>query len=773
MFFTKYPHAANFSYAQGAGPRLQVGSREVEIALASFADGVNRVTLRNPDIWDENLSLIELNAPEASAPRLDWDGHVLTIRNERGEPILTTRPEAGIGLNGQASLFQFATPTGCRFYGQGGKSMELLEFSGTRTVTYNTDVWSDFHFAQWKQHHVDPTYFSTPYLAVRLPDGSYAGILFHNPAPVFIECPGTDENRVFVAWQRTSDYLLMGAYDGQPDLWVVTADDLPTLTERVNRLIGVTPTPPLWSLGYHQSRWGYGGHDDLTTLDKAFSDHETPCTGLWLDLDYMDGYRIFTVHQDMFPKGPAPTAKILAEQGRRIVPIIDPGVKKEVGYQVYDDGIRAGIFCQNREGQPYTGMVWPGETVFPDFTLAEARDWFAGYVKAFRESGFGACWVDMNDPSTGPAHPDDMLFGRGAQAHHLHRNQYALGMQMSAHAGFLAAKPNERPFILSRSGFIGSSRYSAIWTGDNTANDFYLRLSLVQSMSMGISGHVFNGADVGGFGDDTNPKLLSRWQQAVTFQPFCRNHSTASTREQDPFAWDQKTTNRLVRYIRLRQRALPYLYALFAHHEETGAAIVRPLVYHYDNPALDQVKDEVLCGPFLLHAPVVAQDATARDVVLPGDQPWYDARTGDWVKPGTHSLKVSLDDSPLYLAAGAIVPLQRAEPKGNDIDLLRPRVLLAAPATGEVESHFDLVADDGLSFDYQKGKRSILRVHLRAKDGVVEISTEAIQKGFGSFRPEFVLVSEAKSVTLNGKAVSQRAVRDRLTGGRLTWFRLG
>ena len=289
-----------------------------------------------------------------------------------------------------------------------------------------------------------------------------------------METPGNDDTRVFVEWQRTSDMLTIGAEGGTPELWIIVGPTLKELTRKLQKLVGVPPLPPLWSLGYHQSRWEYGSEADLLDLDQKFADHKIPCDGLWLDIDYMSGYRVFTVNDENFPSTPVGVSKIIAKNRRRMVPILDPGVKNEPGYSVFDDGVAKDIFCRNTEGGHFVGLVWPGETVFPDFTLAMGRKWWSDHVKEFAAKGFEACWIDMNDPSTGPVDPNDMLFNKGREPHAMHRNEYSLGMQMATFDGFKRARPTKRPFILSRSGFIGTSKYSAIWTGDNVANYFYL-----------------------------------------------------------------------------------------------------------------------------------------------------------------------------------------------------------------------------------------------------------------------------------------------------------
>lgn len=768
MFFNKYPSPANFSFAEHLGPQTTVGDRQLQTTLQNYRSGVAHLAFQNEEIWPPNLCLDPLDIPEpGDQPVLRFNQDRIEILNDQGEILLTTVPRQSLGLNAKSWLLQIQVPPTARYYGMGQKTFGKLELSGYRSVFYNVDVWSDFHSAQWGSHPSDPSYFSLPYLAVKVPGKGYVGFLIHDPSPTFMETPGKDDSRVFVEWQRTSPHLILGAYDGEPNLWVIVAPTLRELTQKLNRLVGVTPTPPLWSLGYHQSRWGYGGDDDLTKLDQTFKKLQIPCSGLWLDLDYMDGYRIFTVDKAMFPKGVAPVAEKLAKNGRRIVPIIDPGIKSEPGYPLFDDGLKQNAYCQNREGFPYIGMVWPGQTVFPDFTQVRVRDWWAGYAKKFLDSDFGACWVDMNDPSTGPVNPDDMLFDEGRRTHAEHRNQYALGMQMATHQGFLQSRPNERPFILSRSGFIGSSRYAAIWTGDNLSNDFYLHSSVPTSLGMSLSGHVFNGPDVGGFGGDTNPRLIERWFQTCFLYPFFRNHNGKGQRDQEPFAFPQNTCGTIARYIRLRYRLLPYLYNLFAHHEKSGEPVLRPLFYEFEQNGLDEIDDQFMVGPFVLQAPILAQKDTARKLRLPGKRPWFDTRTGEWTKPGTHSTVVKRTETPLYLREGTILPLQPEEPTTNDVDLRRPLVLIAVPEGYRGTSRSTYVADDGLTFDYQQGQRSEIQITIKGNGRTLQIEWVQTADGFGPIEPRFVTTATRTVTKINQKRARKQSFALRLTGKNL------
>jgi alpha-glucosidase len=769
MYFNKYPHRANFAYLSnfdvGSGEG-DVGKRRMHVQVASHADDVYQVSVRHAATWEEGDCLETLEVPQPSDRhrlKLDGDGR-FTLLGHAGNPLIQSPPGAAFGACGSQSVFQFEVDAGAKFFGLGQKFFGEIEVSGYRTKFWNTDVWSDFHFKQWLDGPSDPPYFSTPYLIARVSD-EWVGFLLHNTYPCFFEIPGTDESRVFVEWQRTSNRLIMGSEGGEPHLWILYAHSLRDLTRKLQKLVGATPLPPLWSLGYHQSRWGYAGHDDLLDLDAKFTSSKIPCDALWLDLDYMDGFRIFTATEKAFPKGIEATREALAGSGRRIVPIIDPGVKYDPGYRVYDDGHVKQIFCQNAEGGEFVGLVWPGETVFPDFTTEKARDWWAGFAEEFRNSGFGGCWVDMNDPSTGPVDPTGMLFRDGTREHAYGHNIYALGMQMATKQGFLQARPNERPFVLSRSGYIGSSKNSAIWTGDNLSNEFYLRLTVPTTIGMGLSGLPFNGPDIGGFGGDVTDQLMQDWVKACFLFPLFRNHSALGTRNQEPFAFPKKTMEVVRKYIRLRYKFLPYLYNLFINQEELGDPIVRPLLYEFEGSNLDQVNDEFLIGSSILQAPILGKERT-RTVLLPGTDLWYDARNASWLEPGDFETKVAAGETPLFVSAGSILPMQIGTPTSAHKDMHRIAIHLFVPPTWSGDSEYVYRVDDGLSFDYRQGMRSTLHMKLTSVEGNVAVNWEQTTDGYGQIEPMFVVHGRPKTVRVVGER-SRKAARATLTGRTL------
>lgn len=765
MFFSKSPYRGNFRFLtkfDAASGQISDAEKSFSVELTHFGQEISHICIKSDELWGENRAIVDLTPPSNTSR-----GPVSIASN--GELVLTIgelQVKGRFGVLGQTSMFEFELPEGTQYFGMGEKYFGQQELSGYRAKFWNTDVWSDFHFAQWGGFPSDPPYFTTPYLAVRVED-TYFGLLLHNPSPAFMETPGVDDSRVFVEWQRTSPTLLLGNEGGQPNLYVIAGPTLAEVTQKLQKLVGVTPLPPLWSLGYHQSKWGYGGHDDLLELDRQFEENGIPCDGLWMDLDYMKEFRIFTVDPKAFPDGPQTTADLLAKNDRRIVPIIDPGVKFETGYAVYDDGHKNDVFCKTSEGKEFIGLVWPGETVFPDFSQERVRNWWSTYASDFRKSGFGACWVDMNDPSTGPVDPYEMWFNGGKDHHNLHRNQYALGMQKATFDGFLQAVSNERPFILSRSGFIGTSRYAAIWTGDNVSNYFYLKNSIPCAIGMSLSGLPFAGMDIGGFGGDVTDNLMMDWMKLAFLFPFTRNHNGKGNRDQEPFAFPKPVMSIVRKYIRLRYKLLPYLYQLFIQQEEQGDPILRPVLYHFDDKGNEKLDDQFMIGKYILQAPFVDEEKS-RSVTLPGKTEWFDARNGDWIKPSTVEVRRSKDETPLFIQAGAMLPMQPGTPTNTHKEMHKVNFHIFVPEEWTGETRETYKVDDGISYDYQKGIRSAIEVIVVGAKGHISIDFSELADDFGTIEPTFVIHGNPQSLKLKGQKVTAKTAKATLTGKPLT-----
>jgi alpha-glucosidase len=481
-------------------------------------------------------------------------------------------------------------------------------------------------------------------------------------------------------------------------------------------------------LGHHQCRWGYESLEHLEELDRKFEQYRIPCDGLWLDIDYMEQFKVFTCNSDLFEDCESRLEQ-LHRRNRRIVPILDPGVKQEHGYPVYESGLEQNVYCRTPEGDVYTGYVWPGRTAFPDFSLPEVRDWWAEKVAGFSKLGFDGYWLDMNDPTTGSAELDDMRFNHGQDDHAAYHNQYALGMQMATQKGLIKAHPNRRPFLISRSGSLGTGRCSAIWTGDNYANEHHMRKSVEISLNLSLSGISFNGPDVPGFGGEPDAELAELWYKQGFLFPFLRNHSGFSFGEREPWRFADGTRKIITHYIRLRYKLMPYLYSLFIEHEKTGRPVMRPVFYEASEEfrMFERTSDEFMIGSSILQAPLGRKGETDRAVVLPIGR-WFDAMNGSWVAGGKHTVSAGRSATPFYIRSGSVIPMLLGERETQEKDLCNVE-LHCFVNPGETV-HWLYEADDGESFGYRCGEQTVLSLTVSCSDDELTLTVNSFHNGY-------------------------------------------
>lgn len=772
MHFHKYSYPSNFEFGP-IGPSRPFTTRlgKYRLKVRSCADDIYHLQIAGPG-WKSHESDSDLRFPKRksgarNATRLLFDDSGnMRLQDRDGRDLLASLPGRCFGQCGPASVFEFVRFPDDRFYGMGEK-WSGFEHSGKTTKFWNTDVWGDFNSSSFVHGKPapDPVYLSIPYLIIKRGD-TYLGLLLDNPRAAFISTgfkvsianqmevnPTGGKTGKAAVEGAPHGFIHIGSEEGQPNLYLIYGPSLPELTRKLQKLMGTTPLPPAWALGYHQCRWGYQSEADLLDLDAKFRQHGIPVDGLWLDIDYMTGYRVFTFSKKHF-QDPAKTVRKLTRRGRKVIPILDPGVKFEAGYGVYERGHAAKAFCLNPQRQEYIGLVWPGETVFPDFSLERARRWWAQEVTEFAKSGIQAAWLDMNDPSTGPCDNRDMLFDNGRQPHSSYHNQYALGMAIATREGFLKAHPDERPFLLSRSGSIGSNRYTAIWTGDNYSNYHHLKNGIATTLNLALSGIPFNGPDVGGFGGDTTPELIRDWFKAGFLFPFFRNHSIYGSRRQEPWAFDRKTLAVLRRYIQMRYRFRPYLYQLFSEHEISGEAILRPLFYDFSSTEalpLDLIDDQFLVGPSVMQAPFVQENQKTREVVLPGAQPWFDVSRGKWVGSGKSvSVTATLQDTPMFIRDNTLLPLARLAPESHGFQSAQVDFHVFLSGNGMTKTRY--VFDNGRTFAYKKGERSEVEIIATRKYSTVEIEVVSLCDNFGPGDFTFTTYGGIRSLRVNGVA---------------------
>jgi alpha-glucosidase len=624
-----------------------------------------------------------------------------------------------------------------RIFGLGEKSGRH-DRKGRDFTLWNNDVLSEvgsLEFTSGKEPgdprgdrtstEFDPYYVSVPFFHHQLyPHGQMSASFVDNGYRGHYEFSPANEYRITFDGGQYTEYVFAGPH-------------MPSILQSYTDLTGRMQLPPLWALGYHQCRWHKYDQAAVEALGQRHRDDDFPCDALWLDIDYMDGYRVFTWDTESFPDGPG-MVKRLREKGFRVITIIDPGVKHEPGYWVFDQGLERDLFCRTEGGDVYVGQVWPGNTAFPDFVTEDSRAWWGELNAAHVQSGLAGIWNDMNEPATGVISSKTMRFGHGEFPHERYHNQYALLMAMGTTEGLLEAMPERRTFILTRAGFAGIQRYAANWMGDNQSRWDHLWLSITMGCGFGVSGQPFVGADIGGFQGNANAELFLRWMQYGALTPFCRNHSETGYIDQYAWAFGEVIHDLVRAAVRLRYRLLPYIYASFVRSSETAEPVQRPLVFdfQYESAAAD-IDDEYLFGHDLLVAPVDEPGMTARQVYLPAGG-WYDWFGDEADEPHVGRSYViaptPMDRIPVYARAGSVIPMWPEAPPSTDG--YHPEVvelhLFVPLGDGHYESR--LVEDDGLTFASRDGAHLSTTFTVTRSGDDVMLTGEATGDGYPEFR---------------------------------------
>ena len=571
----------------------------------------------------------------------------------------------------------------------------------------------------------DPYYVSIPFFYHQdAATGHIAGSFIDNGYKAFYDFTADDGYGITFAGGQYTEYFFAG-----PSMAEILRD--------YTWLTGRTQLPPIWALGYHQCRWNNYSQQDVLDLAAKHRELDIPVDTLWLDIDYMDGYRVFTWNKEQFPDVGAMLEQLRSE-GVRVITIIDPGVKFDPGYEVFDDGLAREVFCLTEGGDIYIGQVWPGNTAFPDFVNPDTRDWWGDLNAKHVESGLAGIWNDMNEPATGNIAPYSMRFGKGEFSHERYHNAYALLMAMGTEQGLRKAMPELRTFILSRAGSPGIQRYAANWLGDNMARWDHLWLQIPMGTGLSISGQSFVGADIGGFGENSSGELMARWMQAGTLTPFARNHNAAGNVDQYAFSFGHDVLAIVREAVKLRYRLMPYLYSAFVAASETGAPIQRPLVFDYQyDTNTHNLDNQHLLGEKLLVAPVYEAGATARGVYLPAGG-WYSFHTGEAVVSAGQSIRAEapLETIPLFVKAGTVLPMWPTAPQSTDGYHPDEIVLRLYLPTSDGKHTSFLQEDDGLSYAALTDNRVRTEFTVERSGNRVTLRGEASGKGYPQFARE-------------------------------------
>ena len=498
----------------------------------------------------------------------------------------------------------------------------------------------------------------------------------------------------------------------------------------------------------------------MQEIAAEFRKRKIPADVIYLDIDYQQDNRPFTVNRERFPTIEK-MIKNLDDEGFKLVTITDLHIAHLPGYRPYDEGTKKGYFIKNPDGSEYVGPVWPGDSVFPDFTRNEVRAWWGTLYTDFVKMGIRGFWNDMNEPSvfvpskTAPLDTVHNVDGRITDHREIH-NVFGMENVRATYEGMLRLTPNVRPFVLTRAAYAGTQRYAATWTGDNTASWNHMRLSIPQMANLGVSGYSFIGADIGGFNGSPTPELLTRWMELGAFNPIYRNHANKGTRFREPWVDGPEHEAIRKRYIETRYRLLPYIYTSMEESSRTGVPLMRPMFVEFpEEEALATNGEEFMFGNSLLVAPKVWPFVDPYNVTLPEGE-WYDYWTGNRLAGGkTISVDPPLDTLPVYVRAGTILTQQPSiqyvgeDPQGP----LELRVYPGPQCAG------DLYMDDGNSLNYQHGEN--LRVHFtcNATSNSIQVDISAPQ---GPYQPWvkdlqvsiYGLTGKPSGADLDGKPVA-------------------
>jgi alpha-glucosidase len=706
-------HIGNVQRVEKLQDGVELTAGSAKLRITAFRDGVIRVRLAPQGSFPKDFSWAVIESPAPPAISVE-DGKnelrmtvgrvavivkkaplLITFADLTGNVLLADEQSLPMAWDGTYIHAWKRMPSEESYFGLGDKPGPMNRRNHAYTM-WNTD------FFGWQESD-DPIYKTIPFF-IGLNKGVAYGVFFDNTY-----------RSSFDFGKESPDYFSFGAEGGELNYYFIAGPEPKKIVQQFTALVGRTPLPPLWSLGYQQSRYSYYPEARAREVVQTLREKKIPADVIYFDIDYQQGNAPFTVNREYFPHFEKMIADFRA-QGMRTVLITDLHIKKDPGhgYGPYDSGIKNDVFVKRSDGSVYVGIVWPGESVFPDFTLTRVRDWWGGLYKGFVNMGVAGFWNDMNEPATFQTLSKTMpldnvhrLDDGTTLDHRAIHNVFGMENARATYEGLLKLRPDERPFVLTRAAYAGAERYAATWTGDNSATWNHIGMNVPQIMNLGLSGYSFVGADVGGFAGSPPVDLLTRWYELGVFYPIYRNHAAKGTADHEPWASGPEQEAIRKRYIELRYRLLPFIYTAMEETSRTGVPLMEPLFLEYpDEQALYGEDHEFLFGRDFLVAPVVTEKVDAEDIHLPpGD--WFDFWTAEKHSSKEQiSLHPALSETPLYVRAGAIIPMQPVVQSTNE----KPDGPLELRVYPGTDCHGALYQDDGLTFAYQKG--NFLRVNF-------------------------------------------------------------
>lgn len=535
------------------------------------------------------------------------------------------------------------------------------------------------------------------------------------------------------------NYFNIKIYGQDFYIYIIEGEDPVEISSKFLEIIGKSYIPPKWAFGYFQSRWGYRDKDEVRRVYQTFRKNDIPLEGIFLDLDYMEDFKDFTISEERF-SGFKEFVEDLKTDGLYLVPIIDAGVKVEKGYHIYEEGIAGDHFCKDEEGKPYEGVVWPGKVHFPDFMKEETQLWFGLKYKVLTDCGIQGFWNDMNEPAifyeqealdeaiqyaqesrdkdldvfsyfklkdnfTNLANKDSYyksfyheLDGKRVSNHEVH-NLYGYYMTKSANMGLTRLLKDKRFLLISRASSIGMHRYGGIWTGDNSSWWSHLEQNIKMLPSLNMCGFFYIGADTGGFGGNCNGELLTRWLQLSIFTPLLRNHSAIGCNNQEPYVFTEEVLENTRNLIKARYSLIPYIYSEYMKAVNNYTLMFKPLSFEFQGTLAEEAEDQILLGDQLMLAPVYDSNRRGRYVYFPEEMLEVSFLEEDMTttirKKGIYYIEYGLEDLKFFLRKNSILPYVKTSKNVKELDLKNIEIL----AYVDDEAIYELYDDDGKSYD--------------------------------------------------------------------------
>lgn len=577
------------------------------------------------------------------------------------------------------------------FYGLGEKYGNL-NFLNRDTINFNTDVLAvaPVHISTQREYHTSIPFY------LGIDNNKTYGIYYHNTYKSYFD------------FNKSNNGITYKSEGGKLDYFFILGDNIDQVVKNYSKITGTMELPNKSFLGYQQCRWSYKDKNHLMEVAKKMYKENIPCDIFYLDIDYMDDYKVFTVDSKDFKEFSKMIDK-LHKMGYKLVTIIDPGIKKEKGYFVYDECIENDYYLKDIDGKPYIGEVWPGDSIFPDFTRKKVRNWWRDLHKKLIDLGVDGIWNDMNEiadfSTKSKTVPVDTYHIDDNGEKRLQKEVHNIYGHLESKSTYNALKKytDTRPFVLTRSAFSGTQKYAALWSGDNASIWEHLENAIPMMINLSLSGYNFIGADMGGFLEDANGELLTRWIQFGIFTPLFRNHSALDTKFQEPWQFGKSYLNIIKKFIKLRYKLMPHIYNLLKKSSETGESIIKPLFYYEYNEKTLDINDGFLFGKNILVYPIYKPRVKKKMVYLPKGN-WYNFFNNKKYEGDQYFIiDVDIETFPMFIKEGSIIPMNK-----DDFDLESKNEKLDIHIYKGKNSFYQLYIDDGKTFDYKKGKYSLI-----------------------------------------------------------------